>query len=204
MNWTEALEIDWANLSENSFFKELSTNKTKEERQERKHALQTQEIHSGGTEETRFSRFSEYAGHQIRQARFGHQTEDEAHQSVHLWVQDKMVPAWDKGRVDAEFRALLQRDKVNHADTWAERNKPPITLTAPTPYNAGPVPVADPAQYGIGSAIPSLACRSMTPRWVLAVCSFNPVTGLKCTAATATTWLSMVRRTMAASGQSVK
>lgn len=148
-NYEESLQLDFQNIVEDSLFNRANQTKTKEERQERKHALQTQEIHSGGTEETRFSRFSEYAGHQIRQARFGHQTEDEAQQSVHLWVQDKMVPAWDKGRVDAEFRALLQRDKVNHADTWAERNKPPITLTAPTPFNAGPVPVADPAQYGI-------------------------------------------------------
>ncbi len=149
-SYEENLQLDYKNISEDSLFNRTST-KSKEERQERKHNLQTQEIHSGGTEETRFGRFSEYAGHQIRQARFGHQTEDEAQQSVHLWVQDKMVPAWDQGRVDAEFRALLQRDKVNHADAWAELTKPPITLTSPTPFNASAMPAADPAQYGIGS-----------------------------------------------------
>jgi len=131
--WEDCFNIDWDNLADDSIFNRASI-KTKEEKVERLHKLHTEEIHAGGTEETRFSRFSEYAGHQIKQARFGHQTVEEAFQSVTFWVNDKMVPAWDPQRVDVEFTALLQRDKINHEMAWAERDKPPITFgNTPTP-----------------------------------------------------------------------
>lgn len=153
LQWEENFSLDFHNLADDSIFNRAASTKTKEERIERVHAIHTEEIHAGGTEETRFGRFSEYAGHQIRQARFGHQTEEEAFKSVQIWVQEKMVPAWDNQRVAAEFRALLQRDKINHSDTWAERTKPPITLNAPLANPSAPAdtPVADPAAYGIGA-----------------------------------------------------
>lgn len=165
MQYEEAFNLDFHNLAEDSIFNRAASSKTKEERQERKRQLHTEEIHSGGVEETRFGRFSEYTGHQIRQARFGNQSEDEAFKSVQLWVQEKMVPAWDNQRVASEFKALLARDKVNHSDTWAELNKPPITLNAPQPYNASG-PVADPAAYGIGAAGPVADAVPVQPEGV--------------------------------------
>lgn len=136
MQWEEALEIDWDNISPDSMFAK-GEKKTKEERDARLHQLQTEEVHEGRTSDTRWDRFSEYAGHQIRQARFGHQSVEEAFASTIIWVNDKMVPAWDEQRIDAEFRALLQRDKVNHEMTWSERDKPPIQfMQQNNPMNA--------------------------------------------------------------------
>lgn len=142
--WEEQMGIDFHNLDQDSFFSQKNQTKTKEERAARVNSLHKEEIHAGGVEETRFGRFSEYAGHQIRNARLGHQSEEEAFQSVQIWVSEKMVPAWDNQRVHAEFHALLQRDKVNHSDTWAERHKPPIQLGMPTPANIAPFPPAQP------------------------------------------------------------
>ena len=127
MAWEEALNIDWADLQQDSIHS-AGKGKTKEERAERVHALQTEVVEEGRTADTRWDRFSEYAGHQIRQARFEHQTIEEALTSVHLWVHDKMVPAWPGDRVEAEFKALLQRDRINHEDVWSDHGKPPITF----------------------------------------------------------------------------
>lgn len=128
MQWEEALNIDWNNLAEESIHNKTGKKRTKEERQERLHVLQTEEVTEGRVTDTRWDRFSEYAGHQIRQARFQHQTIEEALISTKLWVEEKMVPAWADDRVEAEFKALLQRDRVNHEDAWADHGKPPITF----------------------------------------------------------------------------
>lgn len=139
--WEEALEIDWYNLKQESIHNtEARGKKTKEQKAERVHALQTEIVEEGRVADTRWDRFSEYAGHQIRQARFQHQTIEEALTSVKIWVRDKMVPAWEMDRVEAEFKALLQRDRVNHEDVWSDHGKPPITFGAqPIPASA-PVP----------------------------------------------------------------
>ncbi len=135
--WEELLGIDWNNLAEDSIFNRTST-KSREEKADRLHALHTEEVTEGRTTDTRWDRFSEYAGHQIKQARFGHQSVEEAFKSVSFWVNDKMVPPWDPQRVDAEFKALLQRDRVNHELAWSERDKPAITFlqNGPTPVSA--------------------------------------------------------------------
>ncbi len=137
--WEEAFNIDWDNLHPLSMHNKKQE-RSLEERQERMRQLQLEQVEEGRTEDTRFDRFSEYAGHQIRQARFQHQTEAEALQSVQIWVQEKMVPAWPLDRVRAEFHALLNRDKVNNPESWGEHNKPPITImNTPVPANQQPV-----------------------------------------------------------------
>ncbi len=128
MQWEEALGIDWHNLAEDSIHNKDGKKRTKEERGQRLHALQTEVVEEGRVVDTRWDRFSEYAGHQIRQARFQHQTLEEALTSVKLWVEEKMVPAWADDRIEAEFKALLQRDRINHEDVWADHGKPPITF----------------------------------------------------------------------------
>lgn len=139
MQWEELFNIDWNNLDEDSIFNAANKTKSKEEKAERLHQLQTEEVEEGRQEDTRWDRFSEYAGHQIRQARFGHQSEEEAYQSTLLWVNEKMVPAWDTPRVQAEFRALLGKDKVNHAQQWADRGAPALRIgNAPVPANQAP------------------------------------------------------------------
>lgn len=152
--WEEALDIDWSNISAESIHNiESRGGRTKEERAARVHALQTEVVEEGRVVDTRWDRFSEYAGHQIRQARFQHQTVDEALKSTKLWVSDKMVPAWEGDRIEAEFKALLQRDKVNHAEVWGDHGKPPITFGA-APVPAGPLPDA---------TVPQLAVANVTP-----------------------------------------
>ena len=129
MQWEDALEIDWNALAETSMFnKAAKQGKTKEERAERAHQLQTEEVTEGRITDTRWDRFSEYAGHQIRQARFQHQSIEEALTSTKIWVNDKMVPAWDTDRIEAEFKALLQRDKIAHEGVWGDHGKPPIIM----------------------------------------------------------------------------
>ena len=125
----EVLDIDYDHVSKDSILTFDGKKKTIDERNQRLHQLQTEEVHAGRTDDTRFDRFGEYAGHQIRQARFGHQTEEEAYNSVCFWVNDKMRPPWDNVRVQKEFHALLNRDKANYSDAWADKNKPPLILT---------------------------------------------------------------------------
>lgn len=140
MQWEENLNIDWQDLAEDSMHNKTGKKRTKEERQERLHILQAEVVEEGRTVDTRWDRFSEYAGHQIRQARFQHQSIDEALASTKLWVEDKMAPAWAEDRVEAEFRALLQRDRVNNEEAWGDHNKPPITFgNAPTAPNASSI-----------------------------------------------------------------
>ena len=155
MDWEELLQIDWNNLDEESMFNKDAEPKTKEQKAERLHQLQTEEVSEGRAEDTRWDRFSEYAGHQIRQARFGHQSEEEAFASTKTWVNDKMVPAWDLPRIQAEFRALLGKDKVNHSQQWADRDAPALQLgNAPVAPNAQPQlsppteGAVTPVQYG--------------------------------------------------------
>jgi len=158
LQFEEMLQIDWNNLDKDSIFA-AGGGKSKEERADRLHQLQTEEVEAGRSEDTRWDRFSEYAGHQIRQARFGHQSVEEAFKSTVLWVNDKMIPAWDGQRIDAEFKALLQRDRINHENAWAERDKPPITFgNAPLPAQA-PQVAATPEQPA--------APVSTTPAWSL-------------------------------------
>jgi len=145
--WEEALEIDWHNIQADSMFNSAARQgKTKEERAERKHQLQTEIVEEGRVADTRWDRFSEYAGHQIRQARFQHQTIEEALTSTKIWVNEKMVPSWEMDRVEAEFKALLQRDRVNHEAVWSDHGKPPITF-GNTPVPAAPAPGADPVAH---------------------------------------------------------
>lgn len=142
MQWEEVLGVDWNNLAEGSIHNKIAKKRTKEERQERLHILHTEEVTEGRAVDTRWDRFSEYAGHQIRQARFQHQTVEEALTSTKIWVEDKMVPAWADDRIEAEFKALLQRDRITHEDVWSDHGKPPITFgNAPT---LGGAPVALP------------------------------------------------------------
>lgn len=145
LDWEEALGVDWQNIRADSIHNIETRGKSKEERSERKHQLQTEVVEEGRTADTRWDRFSEYAGHQIRQARFQHQTIDEALISTKIWVHDKMVPAWETERIENEFRALLQRDKVNHEEVWGEHGKPPITF-GNLPVAAAPPPGALPIQ----------------------------------------------------------
>lgn len=141
MRWEEFLNIDWNNLCEDSVFSQRNANKSKEERLERIHQIQTQEVEAGRSDDTRYDRFSAYAGHQIRQARFKHQSVEEALESVQLWVRDKMIPPWDGQKIDTEFKALLGKDKVANADQWAQRDMPPIVFgNAPVPVNVVAVP----------------------------------------------------------------
>ena len=142
MQFEEFLDIDWNNLEEDSLFNPKNTApKSKEQKADRLHQLQTEKVEEGRAEDTRWDRFSEYAGHQIRQARFGHQSEEEAFESTKIWVRDNMVPAWEIQRVQAEFRALLGKDRTNHAQQWAERNRPALQIgNAPVPANQAPQP----------------------------------------------------------------
>lgn len=135
MNLEEALNIDWNNIQEDSIFSKNHNNKTAEERSERMHQILTEEVSSGRNEDTRWDRFSEFAGHQIRQARFGNQTVEEAFKSVTIWVNDKMTPPWDPGRIESEFKALLNRDRVNSADQWDAMEGPKVVIGTPTPAN---------------------------------------------------------------------
>lgn len=155
MQWEECFSIDWEDLEEDSIFHPERKVKTKEQKAERLHSLQTEEVSEGRVDDTRFDRFSEYAGHQIRQTRFGHQSEGEALQSTKIWNMDKMVPAWEEHRVVSEFQALLGRDKVNHPDVWADINKPALTL--------GAAPVAPNAPAGSPALQLTAANDQMTP-----------------------------------------
>lgn len=148
MAWEEFFDIDWNNLDEDSIFNPKNTApKSKEEKEERLHQLQTEKVEEGRTEDTRWDRFSEYTGHQIRQARFGHQTEAEALESVKHWCRDNMVPSWDVLRIETEFKALLGKDHVNHAEQWAERGKPALQLgNAPQPANQAPAAAPQPTE----------------------------------------------------------
>lgn len=159
MRWEEALEIDWHNIKEDSIHNvDGRGGKSKEEKAARRHALQTEIVEEGRTQDTRWDRFSEYAGHQIRQARFQNQTVDEALTSVKIWVRDKMVPAWEEDRIEAEFKALLQRDRVKHEDVWGDHGKPPIQFgNSPMvintqPAGAAPQAAAEPAVETVAGA----------------------------------------------------
>lgn len=161
----DVLNIDWDNLDAQSMWGQREHQKTDAERQQRLKQLQSEKIHEGGSDtDNRWQRFSEYAGHQIRQARSRMMTVDEAKESVHLWVENNMVPSWDRQRVDNEFKALLQRDKVNNADVWREHVLPPITIQdrgedrpmqAPKPTDAAlstqEIPVVDPEVFSINT-----------------------------------------------------
>lgn len=135
MQWEEALSLDWHHIDQGSVHSPSRKQRSKEERAERQHALQTEIVEEGRVVDTRWDRFSEYAGHQIRQARFQHQTVEEALQSVKLWVRDKMVPAWEEDRVEAEFKALLQRDRLKYQEAWGDHCKPPLALGVLPPTN---------------------------------------------------------------------
>jgi len=125
MDVEDTMQIDWEALEEDSIYNQKT--RTKEEKQERVHKIQTEKIEAGAVgEDNRFTRFSEYAGHQIRQARFEHQSVEEALSSTHIWCQDNMVPPWEVDRIESEFNALLHKDKASHADRWAEQGRPPI------------------------------------------------------------------------------
>lgn len=124
----EVLDINWNALNPQSMWaqKELHANgKSKDERDARIKQVMSEEIHAGSTnEDTRFSRFTEYAGYNIRQARIGRFTVEEALDDLQSWVAHKMVPPWAPDRVLSEFKNLLGRDKMAHPDTWAERHRP--------------------------------------------------------------------------------
>ena len=158
MDFEDALNLDFNDIEEGSFFHPERKVKTAEQREERMHQLHNEEVEAGRSEDTRFDRFSEYAGHQIRQCRFGHQTEEEALSSVKMWVADKMNPPWDQHRITTEFNALLAKDKFDNPDQWRERDAPPIRLvdqlvqTQPNVQQQAQPPAgqqADPPQHNI-------------------------------------------------------
>lgn len=96
--------------------------------QERFVQLTTEKIHEGGLEDSRFSRFTEYAGRWVAHARSGDCTVDEAIQHVANWTAENMVPAWPSARIQKEFNAILKVDHKNHPDAWAATQpaKPPV------------------------------------------------------------------------------
>lgn len=89
-----------------------------EESKDRAKQLASETISQGGEHDTRFGRFTEYAGRWIGHARSGDCTEDEAYQYVCNWVMENMDPPWEADRVRREFNALLILDKKNHAAEW--------------------------------------------------------------------------------------
>jgi hypothetical protein len=160
-DFEEVLNIDWNKLDPQSMWGQREFTKSPEQKAQRMQQLQNEVIKEGGSDtDNRWQRFSEFAGHQIRQARMRMQSVEEANTSVHLWVQNNMVPSWDRQRVENEFKALLGKDRATHADAWAEHFKPPIQLLQPLPgqqpapvqpTEAGPAiePVLDPNEFEI-------------------------------------------------------
>lgn len=159
-NFEEVLNIDWENLNPESMWakrdqanRPLAETKSKSDKSARLKQIQREQIHEGGDgDDNRYQRFNEWAGVQIRNARMQLQTEEEAEESVHLWVQEKMVPPWDYQRVHNEFHQLLQRDKVNNADRWAEHVKPPIVIHN-LPTNSTPAVMDTQAQAAINASL---------------------------------------------------
>lgn len=75
----------------------------------------TADVHEGSEDgRTRYSEFSRVAGHNIRQAREGRHTVDEARELTLGWVLQHMKPAWPEGRALREFNRLLSLDEGKH------------------------------------------------------------------------------------------
>lgn len=72
--------------------------------------LMTSEIAAGGGDNNRWSVFNQVAGHNIRQAREGNISIQEAQNLTYGWMHANMRPPWDDQRFSQEFVALLNRD----------------------------------------------------------------------------------------------
>lgn len=84
----------------------------------------TRDVKEGGDgAETRWSEFSKVAGHYIHSARSGGITLAEAEAYTAGWVAAHMDPPWPDGRVEREFRALVEVDV---------RNKGPVDTKMPS------------------------------------------------------------------------
>lgn len=80
--------------------------------------IATTTIEAGGVDDTRFDRFTEYAGRWIAHARSRDCDLDEAYHHVYNWTQSNMSPPWPKERIDREFMAILNKDRKDHAKAW--------------------------------------------------------------------------------------
>jgi len=77
-------------------------------------------IEAGGDEkDSRWQRFTEYAGRMVMHARLGEVSLEEAYQTVYGWTQTNMSPPWPDQRISQEFGALVKLDKNKNPDAWA-------------------------------------------------------------------------------------
>lgn len=88
-------------------------------------------IAEGGGDNNRWSVFSQVAGHNIRQARMGNITIEEAQNLTYGWMHAQMRPPWPDERFRQEFVALMNRDAQSNGPILQQErpveNKPIMT-----------------------------------------------------------------------------
>jgi hypothetical protein len=100
---------------------------TKEQSQARHEKLMGEIVQEGGSpEDSRWQRFTEYAGRWIVHARLGDVGIDTAFANVDGWVQTNMDPPWGPQRIQKEFRAILAVDRKNHEAAWLRLSAPAV------------------------------------------------------------------------------
>lgn len=95
------------------------TGKDPEKQKERLKEITGTVIHEGGTDDTRFQRFTEYAGRMIMHARLGEMTVQEAYGVISSWNETNVSPPWPEQRVRQEFEALLRLDRSKNPEAWS-------------------------------------------------------------------------------------
>lgn len=89
-------------------------------------------ISAGGDEnDSRWQRFTEYAGRMVMHARLGEISLEEAYQTVYSWTQTNMSPPWPDARIAQEFGALVKLDKNKNPEAWAALEPKSVEVVQP-------------------------------------------------------------------------